>query len=106
MKTNCLYCGNENPKHGMKTCSRKCTDELKKINSREKRSCLFCKSDNVAVIANLSSDKTGEIKNWYVECRKCFATGSKAKTQNDAVAYWNREPQYLEDNTTPNIFEQ
>ncbi len=45
MKTNCLYCGNENPKHGMKTCSRKCTDELKKINSREKRSCLFCKSD-------------------------------------------------------------
>lgn len=45
MKTNCLYCGNENPKHGMKTCSRKCTDELKKINSREKRLCLFCKND-------------------------------------------------------------
>ena len=45
MKKNCLYCGNENPKHGMKTCSRKCADELKKINSREKRSCLFCKCD-------------------------------------------------------------
>jgi hypothetical protein len=45
MKTNCLYCENENPKHGMKTCSRKCADELKKINSREKRSCLFCKCD-------------------------------------------------------------
>lgn len=45
MKTNCLYCGSENPKHGMKTCSRKCADELKKINSREKRSCLFCKCE-------------------------------------------------------------
>ncbi len=42
MKTNCLFCGNENPKHGMKTCSRKCADELKKINSREVRVCLFC----------------------------------------------------------------
>lgn len=45
MKTNCLHCGNENPKHGMKTCSRKCADELKKINSREKRVCLFCKNE-------------------------------------------------------------
>ena len=43
MKTNCLYCKRENPKHGMKTCSRKCADELKKINSREKRDCIFCK---------------------------------------------------------------
>lgn len=42
MKTNCLYCQNENPKHGMKTCSRKCADELKKINSREERICLIC----------------------------------------------------------------
>jgi len=45
MKTNCNYCGQENPKHGMKTCSRKCADELKKINSREKRQCLFCKCE-------------------------------------------------------------
>lgn len=45
MKTNCLFCGNENPKHGMKTCSRKCADELKKINSREKRICLYCKNE-------------------------------------------------------------
>lgn len=45
MKTNCLNCGIENPKSGMKTCSRKCADELKKINSREIRSCLFCKND-------------------------------------------------------------
>lgn len=45
MKTNCLYCGNENPKHGMKTCSRKCADELKKMNSREKRQCLYCKCE-------------------------------------------------------------
>lgn len=45
MKTNCLNCGIENPKNGMKTCSRKCADELKKINSREVRSCLFCKCE-------------------------------------------------------------
>jgi hypothetical protein len=45
MKTNCLYCKNENPRHGMKTCSRKCADELKKIDSREKRVCLFCKDE-------------------------------------------------------------
>jgi hypothetical protein len=48
----------------------------------------------------------GTIDSWYVECRKCFARASKAKSQNDAVAYWNREPQYLEDKSTPNIFEQ
>jgi hypothetical protein len=42
MKNDCLICGNENPKHGMKTCCRKCADELKKINSREKRKCLMC----------------------------------------------------------------
>lgn len=45
MKTNCLNCGTDNPKHGMKTCSRKCADELKKINSREVRVCLFCKCE-------------------------------------------------------------
>lgn len=43
MKTNCLNCGNKNPKHGMKTCSKKCCSELQKINSREKRNCLVCK---------------------------------------------------------------
>jgi len=42
MKTNCLFCGNENPKHGMKTCCRECADALKKINSREKRKCIYC----------------------------------------------------------------
>ena len=45
MKNKCERCGNENPKHGMKTCSRHCADEIKKINSREQRSCLYCKND-------------------------------------------------------------
>jgi acyl carrier protein len=45
MKMNCLCCGNENPKKGMKTCSRKCADELKKKNSRETRNCLFCNNE-------------------------------------------------------------
>lgn len=67
--------------------------------------CLFCNSENTAVIAKLSSDKMGAINNWYIECRKCFARGSKANSQNDAVALWNREPQYLEDKSTPNLFE-
>lgn len=40
----CLFCKKENPKKGMKTCSRKCADELKKINSREERECLYCKN--------------------------------------------------------------
>jgi hypothetical protein len=43
IKEICLFCKKENPKNGMKTCSRKCADELKKINSREERECLFCK---------------------------------------------------------------
>jgi hypothetical protein len=45
MKTNCLNCGIENPKHGMKSCSRKCSDEIKSRNCREKRECLFCKNE-------------------------------------------------------------
>ena len=45
MKKDCLNCGKENPKPGMKTCCRKCADELKKINSREKRKCLFCNKE-------------------------------------------------------------
>lgn len=66
MKTNCNYCGQENPKHGMKTCSRKCADELKKINSREKRECLFCKCEfevRKKEIRQLCSE----------ECRKSWA---------------------------------
>ena len=42
--TYCEFCKNENPKLNMKTCSRKCADELKKINSRETRNCLYCKN--------------------------------------------------------------
>jgi len=44
IKEFCLFCKKENPKRGMKTCSRKCADELKKINSREERCCLYCKN--------------------------------------------------------------
>ena len=65
--------------------------EIKTTTKLKLCKCLFCDSENTAVIANLSSDKMGTIDSWYVECRKCFARASKAKTQNDAVAYWNRE---------------
>lgn len=41
-KSNCENCGNQNPKSGMKTCCRKCADELKKKKSRETRSCIHC----------------------------------------------------------------
>lgn len=66
MKTNCLNCGNENPKSGMKNCSRKCADELKKKNSREARICLFCRDEfevRKKETRQLCSD----------ECRKRFA---------------------------------
>lgn len=66
MKTNCLNCGNENPKHGMKTCSRKCADELKKKNSREVRICLFCK-DEFEVRKKEAKQICSE------ECRKSWA---------------------------------
>ncbi len=66
MKTNCLFCGNENPKHGMKTCSRKCADELKKINSREKRTCIYCKNQ-------FEIRKKDDRKLCSEECRKLWA---------------------------------
>ena len=69
-------------------------------------SCLFCKSENVTPIAKINKYKTGFVSNWYIRCNNCLARGSEAKTQNDAIAYWNREPQYLQDNSTPNLFEQ
>lgn len=43
MKSNCINCGELNPKHGMKTCSRKCADEQKTKNNSWTRDCLNCK---------------------------------------------------------------
>jgi len=43
-QNNCENCGNDNPKLGMKTCCRKCADELKKKKSREIRKCVHCGS--------------------------------------------------------------
>ena len=43
--TNCLYCGNKNKTFKTKTCCKKCSDELKKKNGREKRYCVVCKSE-------------------------------------------------------------
>lgn len=80
--------------------------EIKTTTKLKLYKCLFCESENTAVIANLSSDKMGTIDSWYVECRKCFARGSEANSQNDAVAFWNRQLQYLEENLKPNLFEK
>jgi len=63
----CQFCKNENPKHGMKTCSRKCADELKKINSREDRECLFCKN-------KFSIRKKEKQQICSEECRKKWAS--------------------------------
>jgi hypothetical protein len=63
----CQFCKNENPKHGMKTCSRKCADELKKINSREDRECLYCKS-------KFSIRKKEKKQICSEECRKKWAS--------------------------------
>jgi hypothetical protein len=63
----CQLCKNENPKHGMKTCSRKCADELKKINSREDRECLYCKN-------KFSIRKKEKKQICSEECRKKWAS--------------------------------
>lgn len=44
MKTKCLICDIENPKHGMKTCCRKCADEYKKKINSSTRECVYCKN--------------------------------------------------------------
>lgn len=83
MKINCLNCGNENPKNGMKTCSRKCADEIKKKNSREIRNCLFCNNEfevRKKEIKQLCSD----------DCRKGWGSlpeniESRIKASKDAV---------------------
>ncbi len=63
----CLFCKKENPKKHMKTCSRKCADELKKINSREERSCLYCKH-------KFSIRKKDSKQICSEECRKKWAS--------------------------------
>lgn len=66
MKNKCLNCENENPKNGMKTCCRRCADELKKRNSREKRVCLFCGKE-------FDVRKKDKKKICSEECRKKWA---------------------------------
>lgn len=38
----CEFCGKDIGKHNSKTCSRICSDELKKMKNREERECVFC----------------------------------------------------------------
>jgi len=38
----CEFCGKEINKNNSKTCSRYCSDELKKMKNREVRKCVFC----------------------------------------------------------------
>lgn len=68
--------------------------------------CIFCNSSSVEAIAKTKNLNKIQNQNWFVRCNNCFAQGAVAGSQNDAIAYWNREPQYLEKNLTPNIFEQ
>ena len=94
MKTNCLNCKNENPKIGMKTCSRKCADEIKKINSRENRTCLFCKEE-------FSVRKKDKKKLCNEECRKNWAS----LPENIAIRI-DASKKYLMDNFgVENIFQ-
>jgi hypothetical protein len=66
-KSNCENCGNENPKAGMKTCCRKCVDELKKKKSREIRGCVYCDS-------KFEVRKKDKKKLCSEECRKEWAS--------------------------------
>jgi len=66
-KSNCENCGNQNPKHSMKTCCRKCADELKKKKSRESRECIHCGS-------GFEVRKKDKKKLCSEECRKEWAS--------------------------------
>lgn len=66
-KNDCENCGNDNPKRGMKTCCRKCADELKKKKSRETRSCIHCGS-------GFEVRKKDKKKICSEECRKEWAS--------------------------------
>jgi len=66
MKTNCINCGELNPKHRMKMCSRKCTDEYKSKQKREKRKCLMCDHE-------FEVRKKEERQLCSHECRKSWA---------------------------------
>jgi hypothetical protein len=66
-KGSCNNCGKDNPKRGMKTCCRKCADELKKKKSRETRSCIHCGS-------GFEVRKKDNKKLCSEECRKEWAS--------------------------------
>lgn len=65
MENNCPICGNLK-KIERKTCSRDCSDELKKINSREERKCLEC--NKIFLIRKKNTNKLCSD-----ECRKKWA---------------------------------
>lgn len=73
-----------------------------KIAHLQIESCTFCKSTQVAVIADVTIKEDMQINYWYVECQQCFARGSKADAQGDAIYMWNKTPQYLRKNQDTN----
>lgn len=73
MKLKCENCFCEfEKKQEQKTCSRKCSDELKKKNNREKRICIYCKKE-------FSIKKTLKNKLCSCECRKKWGMLKKNK---------------------------
>jgi predicted nucleic acid-binding Zn ribbon protein len=60
--TFCLICKKQT-KYGGKTCSRECSNKLKKINNRENRTCVNCKK-------SFEAKKTVKKKLCSDECRK------------------------------------
>lgn len=66
MKTNCLNCGQLTPKHGMKTCCRKCADAQKIKNNSWTRECIHCNT----LFTTRNSNKN---KLCSEECRKQWA---------------------------------
>jgi len=76
MKNKCLNCENIVPKHGMKTCSRKCADEQKTKQNSWNRKCLECQID----FTTRNSDKKVLCSE---ECRKNWV--SRPENINDRI---------------------
>lgn len=56
------------------------------VDAMKIKECPFCFSKDTAVIQNRAFKNP---QNWWVECRKCEATGPEYRLQKVAVEAWN-----------------
>jgi len=95
MKLKCINCNSEFEKQKeQQTCSRKCSDEIKKKNNREYRTCVYCK-------VNFEVKKTQKKTMCSDVCRKLYAELPENKTKRIQNSLKSLKEKY----GTENIFE-